>query len=193
MHRAGWLSLVVLLGCSPTSGGFGSGDGGTPEDTTGAPGSTSEGPGPGGTGVGTAEGGTSVATTGDDTLEPGTSSAAADTSTGEGTTGDAEESSSGGPPAQSLPEHPCAEEGTLASIAADAAAQIVWHNESGAVRRLYWLDYTGTRNPFGQLEPGQTSGVYYTYATHPWLVTDAAEQCVTIFVTVPGNHDIVLY
>lgn len=145
----------------------------------------------------TTDGMTSVTTTGLDTegqvdsSSSGTTAADGDSTSDSGSTGVMAESSSGGPPPQSLPEHDCAEEGTLMSMGGDPA-EITWHNESGEVRRIYWLNFMGDRAPYGQLDPGQVT-VQGTFATHPWLIANDMDECITIFMTEPGNHDIFLY
>ena len=193
------MPIVALLACTPGQGGFGTGDEGMLGDATGS--SSSGGPGPtASTSTTTADstGGTSSATTSGADASGGTSSSSSGTTAdpGDGTTdtsstGVIAESSSGGPPPQSLPELDCMDEGLLSSMGGDPA-EITWHNESGELRRIFWLSFMGDRVSYGQLDPGGTA-VQGTFATHPWLIANDMDECITIFMAEPGNHDVYLY
>lgn len=58
------------------------------------------------------------------------------------------------------------------SINSDISTSIEFVNLSDEKIVVYWLDYDGVRQPYGELAPGQ-SYVQPTHLTHPWLITDA--------------------
>lgn len=191
MQWSSWafVLLVGSLGCTPNTAGMGSGGDGAPVGTGGgSTGSGSTGP----------EATTAVTTTAGSTSSSDGTTDAVDASSGttspldESTTASGDESSTGSLPPQSLPEVDCAAEGTITSTEASTPASVTFHNESGQPRQLEWLDYAGTRQPFGTIPPGDAWG-FATYVTHPWLIADERGQCLTIFVTVAGMHDIILY
>lgn len=200
--RMRWAGSLVLagLGCAPNTGGLGGGEGGHPvgEGSSGGPDDTA-------TGSVTSVATTAMSMGGADDSGDTTSAASGvgTTSTiddGPGSTsstsgepgGSSEGGSSGDVPTSDLPELECADEGLLFSIADIVPAQITFHNESGAVRRIYWLDYMGDRVDYGVIVDGDAH-VQGTYATHPWVVTDASEVCVGIYVADVGDHDVWLY
>ena len=125
--------------------------------------------------------------------DPGTTSGAVGGST---STSDGAESSSGavGPPAQSMPELDCADEGSLQSGPAGAKVDFEMTNVSGEVRRIWWLDEQGNRSYLSYLNPGNfTTG--YTFVSHLLLITDDQDNCITIFeaVDIGGVHMLDLY
>jgi hypothetical protein len=77
------------------------------------------------------------------------------------------------PPRVRLPKHPPAREASLRSERPDTATAILFVNRTGADLQLFWLDFGGQRQPYGTLgtvEPFRRT----TYATHVWLVANAA-------------------
>jgi hypothetical protein len=80
----------------------------------------------------------------------------------------------------------CSAEPNLRSVEGLTHAPIEFVNLSGQARRLYWLDYGGARVFYNALEPGRNV-VENTYLTHPWVVADAADACLGIYVPVPGS------
>lgn len=203
--RMRWAGSLVLagLGCAPNTGGLGGGEGGHPvgEGSSGGPDDTATGSvtsvattamsmGGADDGGDTTSAASGVGTT--STIDDGTSSTSSTSSTSGEPGGSSEGGSSGDVPTSDLPELECADEGLLFSIADIVPAQITFHNESGAVRRIYWLDYMGDRVDYGVIVDGDAH-VQGTYATHPWVVTDASEVCVGIYVADVGDHDVWLY
>jgi von Hippel-Lindau disease tumor supressor len=82
----------------------------------------------------------------------------------------------------------CSAEASLKSERFDIATRVEFVNTSDAQRRTYWIDYDGKRVLYRTLAPGE-SYTQQTYATHPWVMTDAQEQCVVIYVpdAAPGR------
>jgi TIR domain/VHL beta domain len=75
----------------------------------------------------------------------------------------------------------CKEEGTLRSLEANVQTSIVFTNKENQPIRVYWLDYDGKRILYGTLETGQVL-TQDTYVTHPWLITDAKDNCKAIYM-----------
>jgi hypothetical protein len=46
---------------------------------------------------------------------------------------------------------------------------------------VYWLDYDGKRIPYGAIGKGEVFSTQ-TYVTHPWLITDAKDNCKAIYM-----------
>ncbi|MCH9685923.1 MAG: hypothetical protein K0V04_31100 [Deltaproteobacteria bacterium] len=204
-----WIFVVAasLCACSPASGGFGEGGGqaspGGGQTTGGGAltgGSTGGGSATGAVGTGSGTGGGALDESGttdaavDPTTGPGGDVSSGGDSSGGGASsgGGGGESSGGEPPPQSLPELGCREEGNLASLSDAQGADVQFTNDAAELRRLYWLDYGGSRVDFGPLQPGESVG-FGSFVTHPWVVTDGNDQCITIFVTVAGQHQISLH
>jgi C-terminal processing protease CtpA/Prc len=57
---------------------------------------------------------------------------------------------------------------------------ITFLNGSGQVRRVYWLDYSGERVFYRELQPGE-SYEQQTFLTHPWLITDAQGNGLAVY------------
>jgi hypothetical protein len=69
------------------------------------------------------------------------------------------------------------------SIVSAVPVPIEFVNVSSQPRRLYWIDFTGSRQPYGVLQPGQ-SGFITSFVTHSWIVTDLADACLgTVVIT----------
>jgi hypothetical protein len=84
----------------------------------------------------------------------------------------------------------CSEEANLWSTASGTVTEVTWINISGEVRKLFWLNYQGTREAYETLQPdGEAS--HDTEPTHPWVITDADENCVQIFM--PADEPAVAY
>lgn len=66
------------------------------------------------------------------------------------------------------------------SISGEQTTVITFINHSRATRKLYWLNYEGQRVLYKELRAGQRQR-FDTYLTHPWLVTDADDNALTIY------------
>ena len=67
--------------------------------------------------------------------------------------------------------------GATAIAGIDDVVPVHFVNASKEPRRLYWVDFSGTRQPYGVLQPGQRAPLQ-TYVTHAWMVTDASDRCM---------------
>ena len=85
---------------------------------------------------------------------------------------------SAAPPAASIN---CKEEGTLRSLEDKVQTSIVFTNKEDQPIRVYWLDYDGKRIPYGTIGKGEVFSTQ-TYVTHPWLITDAKDNCKAIYM-----------
>lgn len=83
------------------------------------------------------------------------------------------------------PPRPCTTEAGMASdLGPDTTVTFV--NETDAPVQVYWLNYAGERVLY---HPGLGAGSSYlqpTFASHPWVVTDAAGECLAVFMAT-GN------
>ncbi len=115
-----------------------------------------------------------------------------ETTTGEPPATGGQESSSGGA-LPGLPEVECRQEGVLTSTASTTPSIVTFHNDSGEVRRLYWLDTAGDRYFLLEYAPGQVED-WNSFVTHAFLVADEQDQCITIFVLdQEGEYEVSLY
>lgn len=76
----------------------------------------------------------------------------------------------------------CDQESSLKS-SQGAASNIVVNNNTDATIKLYWLDFNGKRVEYS---PGgikaDASHRQGTFVTHPWVITNANEECLGIYV-----------
>src|SRR2546425_13174988 len=77
----------------------------------------------------------------------------------------------------------CSEEGRFASGTGDPTA-IEFINNAYEARKIYWLDFSGSRVLFGTLDPGAAYR-QGTFVTHPWGVTNPSHQCHAIYLANP--------
>ena len=73
-----------------------------------------------------------------------------------------------------------AEMARIASVSELHRAPIVFQNNSAGLRKVYWLDHNGERQPYGQLKPGEHSEIG-TFLTHPWVVTDTQGKALGLY------------
>jgi len=86
-----------------------------------------------------------------------------------------------GPPAAGRGPRDCAEEKQLRSLTSSNSVTLTMRNLRGGPVRAFWLDYGGGRVFYMKLEAGQSYS-QQTFATHPWVITDAAGACIAVFV-----------
>ena len=77
----------------------------------------------------------------------------------------------------------CGFEGAARSRDSETETTLVFVNQTRQAFQLFWLDFTGRRQFFAGLSPGQAL-TQRTFLTHPWLVADQLGQCVGIFLPV---------
>jgi hypothetical protein len=68
----------------------------------------------------------------------------------------------------------------LQSLAAKTPLKIEFCNCVQQIRKLYWVDYSGTLILYASLQPLAKFRTK-TFLTHPWLVTDASDRPLTIY------------
>jgi hypothetical protein len=76
----------------------------------------------------------------------------------------------------------------LRSIHGEHEALLIFANASHRTIEIFWINYEGTEQSFGQVPPGGKIHKRPTYATHPFLIKDAStgEQ---LFVVQPRNEN----
>lgn len=82
-----------------------------------------------------------------------------------------------------LAPKPATEEATLRSRSG-AKSAIRFRNETDGELRIYWLDASGKRAPYGSVATGQVAE-RETSAGHVWLLADAQDKAVALFVAEP--------
>ena len=60
------------------------------------------------------------------------------------------------------------------------AAPIAFQNNSAGIRKVYWIDKNGERQPYCELKPGEDCGLG-TFLSHPWVVTDADGNALSLY------------
>ena len=62
----------------------------------------------------------------------------------------------------------------------DTPVDLTFVNQRDSAVHLYWLNYIGNRESFGEIQPGQ-SLIINTFVTHPWVVADnTTAQCTDL-------------
>jgi hypothetical protein len=82
----------------------------------------------------------------------------------------------------------CSDEKKLSSLSGERPANITFTNDTAAVRNIFWINYSGQRQLYQTLQPGQ----HYTqptYVTHPWVITDNEGVCKTAIVAQQSDTD----
>jgi len=69
----------------------------------------------------------------------------------------------------------------LTSIDADTPSNILFTNQSAAIRLVYWLDYAGEWQLYATLQPAETFLVD-TFLTHPWAIAGETEKCIQVYL-----------
>jgi Concanavalin A-like lectin/glucanases superfamily/VHL beta domain len=87
-----------------------------------------------------------------------------------------------------LPRSDCSIEPTLKSIEGTVTTYVQFENQTAGNVYVYWINYAGQRVSYNTLGPGQTY-VQQTFLTHPWVVTDGANNCLGIWLPTesPGT------
>jgi hypothetical protein len=74
-------------------------------------------------------------------------------------------------------------ESSMKSLRSDYKTTLKMTNLTDESVKLFWLDYSGVRQPYGEIEPG-ASFSQQTYVTHPFLLADKHGKGLAIFVAV---------
>ena len=83
----------------------------------------------------------------------------------------------------------CPTERTLRSLSDTERTRISFRNEGLGRIYVFWIDYEGQRQLYRTLAPGQ-SQTFQTFATHPWVVTDASGSCLGVSFADVGTFSV---
>ena len=75
-------------------------------------------------------------------------------------------------------------EGQIRSQRSAAATEILFFNQTDRPAKLYWLDFDGRRKSYGAVPAVDVVG-QNTYVGHVWLIEDADEKTLGIFIAAP--------
>ena len=81
---------------------------------------------------------------------------------------------------------PVEQAASVRSRSAGARSSVTFHNETAQKLQIFWINYDGERQPYGELD-SHASAVRSTYATHPWLCVDESGRVVALFVARAGD------
>jgi von Hippel-Lindau disease tumor supressor len=76
----------------------------------------------------------------------------------------------------------CNDERNFRSVQGSIHTSMKFINSTQQEVRAYWLDYSG-RRVFYKAIPPRGHYTQPTFETHPWVVTDARDNCLNIFVS----------
>ena len=93
--------------------------------------------------------------------------------------------------APSLAASTCPSEPSLRSQSSTRATHITFLNKRAGVINVFWINYQGRRQFYRSLTPGQTAS-FNTFATHPWVVTDAAGNCLGVHFADVGSDTVTI-
>jgi hypothetical protein len=83
----------------------------------------------------------------------------------------------------------CKEERNLRSLGTNVSTSIEFRNRGTKVIRIYWLDHSGKRVLYGTIGRDQIHS-QQTFITHPWVITDTADQCKAIYMPATQRLEI---
>jgi hypothetical protein len=100
------------------------------------------------------------------------------------------------PPATAAPPGPttlaCSQEQSLRSPQTGTpASSIEFVNSRTAAVKIYWLNGGGQRTLYRTLTPGQ-SYTQGTFVSHPWVITDPVDNCLTIYRPAQSSDRVVI-
>lgn len=84
-----------------------------------------------------------------------------------------------------VPDRSCLNEPSLKSTEGRISTSITVKNNSAIPIQFYWIDYMGKRAFYMRIDPGR-SITQPTFVTHPWVITDAANKCLAVYL--PENQ-----
>jgi hypothetical protein len=87
-----------------------------------------------------------------------------------------------------ITENSCDLEKTLKSASGPSINITFTNNSSGKVK-IYWLDQSGTRRSYNAGLAVGAKHPQQTFVTHPWVITDANDKCLKIFVPSDASAD----
>lgn len=93
-----------------------------------------------------------------------------------------------------LPAHAeerCAEERGAKSAASNTPSVIIFNNNTAAPIKIFWLDFQGGREFFGELAAG-TNYRQETYVDHLWVVTNAQGGCLGFYKAEAATQEVTI-
>ncbi|WP_414624324.1 hypothetical protein [Calothrix sp. CCY 0018] len=88
--------------------------------------------------------------------------------------------------AEAAQSQKCEAESVSISRTDKITTEITFINQRNVPVKTYWLDYSGKRKFYAQIQPGDKV-VQQTYVTHPWVITDVSNNCL-VFIILTDNH-----
>jgi len=92
---------------------------------------------------------------------------------------------------QSWAEEVCPSEPILRSVASTQHTHISFVSGRSGIVNVFWIDYDGRRHFYHSLASGESQS-FDTYATHPWVVTDASGNCIGVYFAEVGENHIAI-
>jgi hypothetical protein len=76
----------------------------------------------------------------------------------------------------------CGAEESWRSLSSQVSTNIQFINRKPFRVKVYWIDFTGKRQHYFDLEPDEVRD-QQTFVSHPWIVTEAGDNqpCINIF------------
>ena len=74
----------------------------------------------------------------------------------------------------------CSAESVSHSTSASVKTTLIVKNQGSATIKAYWLNYSGNRKLYKEIQTGKSFSVT-TYVTHPWVITDASDNCFMVY------------
>ena len=81
--------------------------------------------------------------------------------------------------------------GDLRSQSSKQKTQIVFANGRSGVINVFWINYEGRRQFYASLTEGEKRS-FDTFATHPWVVTDASGNCLGVHFADAGSDTVTI-
>ncbi|HEY1722363.1 MAG TPA: hypothetical protein VGG27_14065 [Magnetospirillaceae bacterium] len=72
-------------------------------------------------------------------------------------------------------------ESKLQSYVGNISTAVNFVNRSTRLIKAFWINYQGQRVFYFDVPPGQ-SHRQQTFVTHPWVITDEADNCQSIYL-----------
>jgi hypothetical protein len=85
----------------------------------------------------------------------------------------------------------CADETAAKSLPSDTPTLMIFGNKTGAPIKLFWLDFQGSRDFYGELASKETQR-QETYLGHVWVVTNTQNDCIGLYRAEAGTKEIAI-
>ena len=77
-------------------------------------------------------------------------------------------------------EAACPGEKTIKSASTEINTEVTFQNNSGSVRKVFWIDFEGARVHYGDIAPG-AAHVQPTYLGHAWMISNGNSDCMEFY------------